>query len=309
MGERYLNRKRDRTICWIATLAQLFVPSIALLSADLALFVGASVQAASAVAIGPAAAAEVDRGIIVQPVVPHSGIEILPPPAPIIPKPPAEAAPLPPEHKSAVLAPVRLAATDGRNPDFAGLKPRAPYEIVDPKANPDAVWNPQSLEVTVAESVIARHIEAADLAGIIDRIAVVHWLQSRPQKAHQSVRILPDDRVHRKNSVVEIELDGLANRSLILLNIAGDGTVQLLYPRDADPPMRDDPQYRVQLQVGDPLGADEIVALSSAQPMPALTEALRHLDRGRDPTKTTEAIETLGPVDLLLGSAGLFTAP
>jgi hypothetical protein len=252
--------------------------------------------------------ADAERGISVQPVSPHSDIEILPPPAKIAPLPqPPEPKPTTDEPHDAVT--VRLASSDGQNGRLIGLGAKAPYAIVDLKANPDAVWNPLTHEVMTDGVVSAHNVGRDDLSSIIDRIAVLHWIQARAKNTRQSVRILPDERAHKKDAVVEIQLDGLAHRSLILINLAGNGTLQLLYPRGIDPPVREDPQYRVQLQVGDPLGADEIVALSSVQPMTALQEALHRLDSSRDPIKLREAIETLGPIDLLLGSAGLLTTP
>jgi hypothetical protein len=255
-----------------------------------------------------------ERGISVQPVSPHSDIEILPPPAKIAP-PPAKIVPPPESHEPKATSDeghdptVRLASSDGQNGRLIGLSAKAPYTLVDLKANPDAVWNPLTREVMTDGVVSAHNVGRDDLSGIIDRIAVLHWIEARAKSTRQSVRILPDQRTHKKDSIVEIQLDGLAHRWLILINLAGDGTLQVLYPRGTDPPLREDPQFRVQLQVGDPLGADEIVAVSSVQPMAALQDAVHRLDSSRDPTRLKEAIETLGPVDLLLGSAGLLTTP
>jgi hypothetical protein len=252
--------------------------------------------------------AEGERGISVQPVTPHSDIDILPPPAKITPSPgPPE--PSATKDKPQEFPAVRLASTDGQTAPLVGLRAKVPYKIVDQKANPDALWNPLTREVMTDGIVSAHNVGRDDLASIIDRIGVLHWIQTRTKSARQSVRILPDERVHKKEAVVEIQLDGLAHRWLILINLAGDGTLQLLYPRAGDSPVQEDPQYRLQLQVKDPLGADEIVAISSVQPMAALSDALLRLDSARDPTKLKEAIENLGPLDVLLGSAGLLTAP
>jgi hypothetical protein len=259
---------------------------------------------------GPAAyrLAGGERGISVQPVSPHSDIDILPPPAKIEPHPEPHA-PKPTADDRHDPAAVRLAASDGQNGRLVGLSTKAPYVVVELQANPDAVWNPLTREVMTDGVVSAHNIGRDELSAIIDRIAVLHWIQARAKTTPQAVRILPEQRAHKKDSIVEIQLDGLAHRSLILVNLAGDGTLQVLYPRGVDPPTREDPQFRVQLQVGDPLGADEIVALSSLQPMAVLQDAMHRLDSSRDPTKLREAIETLGPADLLLGSAGLLTTP
>ncbi len=47
----------------------------------------------------------------------------------------------------------------------------------------------------------------------------------------------PDDRQHRNDQTVEIDLSDVAARSVVLFNVSGDGTIQMLsdWLRDASP--------------------------------------------------------------------------
>src|SRR5262249_13841076 len=106
-----------------------------------------------------------------------------------------------------------------------------------------------------------------------------------------------------------VEVGNLAGRALILFNIAGDGTVQMLYPLDADPRIVRDSVHRLPVQVRAPFGADVVVAVTSAQPMPMLEQALRLLDQRRGALQALNAVERYRPADGRIGSASIFTAP
>ena len=56
-------------------------------------------------------------------------------------------------------------------------------------------------------------------------------------KTPQPIKVTPDDSLHRNASLVHIELADVAGRALILFDITGDGTVQMLYPSGSDPYM------------------------------------------------------------------------
>lgn len=226
-----------------------------------------------------------------------------PAPTPVPPRPVAGAAAGGPS------APIRLAALDGQGGGIASFVTATPYEVVAPNANPDLIWDPKTRDVLAGGDVIARDIDRNDLPGVIERASAVSWLKIRATKSPQPIRITPNDKLHRKGSRVEVQVSGVAGRSLILFNIAGDGTVQLLYPLGSDPPIRKDDKYAVQLQVREPLGADLIVAVSSTQRMPDLERAINNLHRRRTPMKATEALQHFARNDAWVGSAGLFSAP
>jgi hypothetical protein len=205
---------------------------------------------------------------------------------------------------------VRLASLDGQSTHFNGLARReAPFEIVKPVDYPDIIWDPKSRDVLAWGDVIAYKIDKSDLASVIDRAAAVRDLKQIGAKAPQVIRMTPDDRLHRNNTVVEVQVSDVAGRALILFNIAGDGTVQLLYPVGSDAAQISTPEFRLKMQVQEPFGADQIVAVTAQQRMSSLEDALRQLDRRRTAAQAIAMLQKYAPPDVRIGATGLFTAP
>jgi uncharacterized caspase-like protein len=218
---------------------------------------------------------------------------------------PAVAAPAAP-----ALAPVRIASLDGQAARLAGLGPReATFDVVPPSQTPDLVWDPATGDVLAGADVIAYRMEKAELPSAIDRVAAVRLLKQAAAKAPQAMRVVPGDTVHRGESKVAVEIGNLTGRALVLFNIAGDGTVQLLYPVDGDPRIVRDGLYRLPVRVRGPFGADLVVAVTSEQPMPMLEQALKPLNQRRGALQALKAVERYRPADGRVGATSIFTAP
>jgi hypothetical protein len=208
------------------------------------------------------------------------------------------------------LAPVRIASLDGQAARLADLGPReAAFDVVPPSQAPDLVWDPATGDVIAGADVIAYRMEKAELPSAIDRTAAVRALKQAAAQAPQSIRVIPGDAVHRRDNRVAVEIGNLAGRALILFNIAGDGTVQLLYPLNADPRVVRGNLHQLPVRVRGPFGADLVVAVTSAQPMPMLEQALKPLDQRRSALQALKAVERYRPADGRVGSASIFTAP
>ena len=206
--------------------------------------------------------------------------------------------------------PVRLASLDGQSVHFAGLVQReAPFEIVQPVDYPDIVWDPNSRDVLAWGDVIAYRIEKNALASVIDRAAAVRDLKQIATRTPQAVRMTPDDRLHRRDTIVHVQVSQLTGRALILFNIAGDGTVQLLYPHASDPRRIDTAEFSIKVRVREPFGADQIVAVTSEQPMSALEDALTRLHGRRAAGEAVATIQKAAPAGARIGATSLFTAP
>jgi hypothetical protein len=206
--------------------------------------------------------------------------------------------------------PVRIASLDGQAGRFAGLNPReAPFEIVAPSQAPELVWDPANGDVLAGADVIAYRMSKDDLPSAIDRAAAVRTLKQLAAQSPQPIRVAPDDKLHHNDAKVSVEITGVANRALVLFNIAGDGTVQLLYPIGEDKPIITTPTYRLPVRVQQPFGSDQVVAITSEQPMPALEQALRALNQRRSALQALNLVERYRPVDGRIGSTGIFTAP
>ena len=224
--------------------------------------------------------------------------------------PPVEPASAPTRVQTRPLEPVRIASRDGQAGRFTGLSAReAPFEVVSPRQNPDLLWDPASGDVLAGGDVIAYRMTLADLPSAIDRFAAVRGLKALAARSPQAIRIAPNDQLHRKDARVAIEIPEVAGRMLIAFNIAGDGTVQALYPIATDSPFVANPAYRLPLRVREPFGADQVVAITSGQRMEALEQVLKQLNQRRSAVQMLNMIQQHAPADARIGSAGLFTAP
>jgi len=210
----------------------------------------------------------------------------------------------------ATTSPVRIASLDGQASQFAGLNPReAPFEIVRPSQAPEFVWDPATGDVIAGADVIAYRMAKDDLPSAVDRAAAVRALKLLAAKSPQTIRVLPNDKLHHKDARVTVEISGIANRALVLFNIAGDGTVQLLYPIASDPVLVRSADYRLPVQVREPFGSDLVVAVTSEQPMPMLEQALRSVNQRRSALAALKIVERYRPIDGRIGATGIFTAP
>lgn len=207
--------------------------------------------------------------------------------------------------------PVRLAALDGLPEALDGIAPReARFEVVTPRQSPELVWDRKTGDVIAAGDVVAREIAREDLPGVVDRTAAVRALKAMSARALQDVALSPDSRTHRAGAVVEAVVGDLSGRSLVLFDVAGDGALTLLYPREAGEAQAvDKAQFRLPIRVRAPFGADQLVAVTGDAPMQALAETLRRLDGRRAPAQALRAIAQNMRPDMRIGSIGVFTAP
>lgn len=240
------------------------------------------------------------------------GVKIMGEPEPARPVDAAVRPPEPqkPAGKPLTVGPVRIAALDGQREKLRGLTVlEAPFEVVAPSDQPDLVWDPKTGDVIVGGDVIAYKMDKGELPSAIDRAAAVRGYKQLAAKAPQALRLTPDDKLHHRDTKVAVEVSGVAGRSLILFNVAGDGTVQALYPVGSDPAVVPTAQHSLPLRVRAPFGADQVIAITSSERMTQLEQALKQLDQRRTAVQMLRMIERHAPADARIGTIGLFTAP
>jgi hypothetical protein len=205
-------------------------------------------------------------------------------------------------------APIRLAALDGRTGYFANLKPRdVMIEIVRPVDNPDLIWDPNSHDVIAWGDVVAYNVDSSDLASVIDRTAAVRELKKISTKVPQLLRLTAGDEQHHNDDMVQVELSDVAQRSIVLVNVSGDGTIQLLYPLGTD--QNTASSFQISLRVREPFGADQVIAVTSTDRLSELEQVVSELNRRRAPGALIKSMMRYMPADVRVGSIGIFTAP
>jgi caspase domain-containing protein len=207
-------------------------------------------------------------------------------------------------------APIRLAALDGKLTYFSNLKSRdTMIQTVQPTDNPDLIWDPVSHDVIAWGDVIAYGVDVTDLSTVVERTAAIRVLKRFATQSPQVMRVSPDDRQHRNDQTVEIDLSDVSARAVVLFNVSGDGTIQMLYPIGSDASPAQTANVRLPLRVREPFGAEQIVAITSQQRMVDLEQVLLQLNRRRAPGQVIKSLERYVPSDARIGSVGFFTVP
>ncbi|WP_454647613.1 caspase family protein [Bradyrhizobium liaoningense] len=207
-------------------------------------------------------------------------------------------------------APIRLAALDGKMNYFAGVTPKdATVQAVRPTDNPDLIWDPVSHDVIAWGDVVAYGMDVANLPTVVDRTAAMRELKRMATRSPQIMRIWPDDRQQRAGQTIEVELSDVASRALLLFNVSGDGTIQMLYPVGTDAAVAKSSNLRLPLRVGEPFGAEQVVAVTSQRRMVDLETVLIQLNRRRASGQLIKNLERYLPADARIASIGFFSAP
>jgi hypothetical protein len=225
------------------------------------------------------------------------------------------APPTAPQSSSPMIAgvidkPIRLAALDGKMTYFPGVKSRdTAIEAVRPTDNPDLIWDPTSHDVIAWGDVVAYNVEAAELPSVVDRTAAVRALKQYSIKSPQVMRVFPDDRQHHRGQKIEINLSDVGARAVIIFNVSGDGTVEMLYPLNSDPSPPKTPTLSLTFRVKEPYGAEQIVAITSRERMVELEKLFLQLDQRRAPGQIIKILQRYTLTDARIGSIGFFTIP
>jgi hypothetical protein len=209
----------------------------------------------------------------------------------------------------APIAPVRIAVADGQSEKLDGMVPRdAPFEIVAAAASPDLIWDPLTHNATTGQTMIAYKVEVSDLPAVIDRMAAVRALKDLSAARPQAMRFAGIE-ARRKGDKVEIDVENVTNRALILFNIAGDGTVQALYPLGSDPQIIETKTYHLTVQIREPYGTDTLVAVTASQPMGRLEQGIKQISHFHSAGQALRLAIAAAPPDARIGLVSLSSVP
>jgi hypothetical protein len=223
--------------------------------------------------------------------------------------------PVVPQSSSPVITgvvekPIRLAALDGKSSYFPNVKSHdTPIETVLPTDNPDLIWDPSSHDVIAWGDVIAYNVDVADLPTVVDRTAVIRTLKQYSTRSPQVMRAFPDDRQHHRGQKIEISLSDVGARGVIIFNVSGDGTVEMLYPINSDPSPPKSSNLTLTFRVKEPYGAEQIIAITSRERMVELEKTFLQLDQRRASGQIVKILQRYPLADARIGSIGFFTTP
>lgn len=183
------------------------------------------------------------------------------------------------------------------------IAPKSPpaVKIVEAKADappgrPDisaiqVTWDPRNGDVIdLSGTVVAFGLQRDALPAVIERFAAARELTSLTLGRSIDMTISPPDRDFRSGEHFEITIDGVYGRYLLLVNVAGDGTVQYFFPEGNADPYMDKDTLTFTLSAQEPFGADMLMAVLTDARRPALELDLKLLSEKRSPGAVVRAV-------------------
>ncbi|CAO3418679.1 caspase family protein [Azospirillum doebereinerae] len=164
------------------------------------------------------------------------------------------------------------------------------------------VWDSATGEVVTATGDVVARLTGdprapetqRQLQGVVDKWSLIGRLKTAAERRSLALAVSPGDQSYRQGETVSLDIRGNESTYFTLINLAADGTVNMLYPladrKDPAQIARGGP-YRLALTVEPPFGADHFVAIATPKPMTALQKDLTALD-GRPAAAQVAALLT-----------------
>jgi hypothetical protein len=183
--------------------------------------------------------------------------------------------------------------------------------VVADRSQADIVWDARSKEALSGGDVVARNVSAEDVPWVADRIAAGRSIAALAEKRPQTIKLLPNDSLHKLNEKLTLEATGLKGKHLIIFDLAGNGTVQYLFPGRGEESIIPKDRWTLAFQVIPPFGLDQVVAISSNKRLSELESALMRIDRTSAAGSAPQIIQKFMEAnpDLRIGLATIATAP
>ena len=183
--------------------------------------------------------------------------------------------------------PIEVKAADDRAADLLGGK--GPWASI-PRGTPDLTWSAKEGWVTDSRGDrVAENLTSAEaLAGVIVKRRVVRELAGQANERALKVEIgpRPKGQLYKRGEAVDLAVKHTgAAVYLTAFNLAGDGTVQMLYPLDGDGDGRmaagDTRVVMARTKAAAPFGVDNVIAVATPTEPRTLRTTLNRLNGKR----------------------------
>lgn len=162
-----------------------------------------------------------------------------------------------------------------------------------PKAWADGglLWDPRTGDVLNASGdVMAYGVPKTGLPAAVERDRAFQELVQLATGRSLDMSIAPGDKAFADGERFEARIDGLYGRYLVLVNLAGDGTVQYLFPEGNADNLIDKDQLTIPLRSEAPFGTDTLIAVATRTRRAALELDLKLLHAKRSPSALVELL-------------------
>ena len=187
------------------------------------------------------------------------------------------------------------------------------------QADADLSWRAGTGEVFDAQGdrIAQGVVDAAGLGGVVNKLQALTLLYPLAREGALAVEIGPRKKGERYRLGEAVQLSvakAAAGQYVTALNLAGDGTVQLLYPLADEGAGRltsAAPLTLARTFAAPPFGVDHVLVVASDQPPELFRAAIRRLDGRRNPIAVTgaliEEMQTQGADKLSVALGELYT--
>lgn len=185
---------------------------------------------------------------------------------------------------------------------------RTEVRFVGARDKADFTWDPVRSDALVGSDVIATGITERDIPALAERVAAQRSLKLMSTARPETVQIRPDDRRFKLGQPVSVRVGSAGRRFLVAFNLAGDGSVQYLYPVGDDAKRPALPFSLPEITVRPPFGADTVVVITSDEDLGELEKRLVPLDQTKSALDAVRAIQDAAPGSRV-GFSSVFTGP
>lgn len=208
-----------------------------------------------------------------------------------------------------------VAASDGAGGAFR-------IEPAENAEQADIVLDAASGEVTDWYELVASGIDAGSILAVAERQFAQRQLQALAFGRMRKMQLVPlagnpapgaGNRRYGRGE--RLDLDGRADSATsserlyyTLINLAGDGTVQFLYPLPSDPVLLLQDRPFSDIVATAPFGSDLFVLVTSPTPMDVLIGRLKALDGKKQPLTAVDAIAAALGDGVKIGLQGFYTS-
>jgi uncharacterized caspase-like protein len=162
---------------------------------------------------------------------------------------------------------------------------------VRPSAETQVLWDRRTGDLlSAAGDVLAYAVPEWALPAALDRAGAYRQLVDLGV-ARLAMSIAPADRVFAAGSPFTARVEGLAGLHLVLMSLAGDGTVHYLLPRPGEDNLMLRDGHTVGLASAPPFGTDALIAIATQGKRRGLELDLRLLDGKRQPKALVETLQ------------------
>jgi hypothetical protein len=162
---------------------------------------------------------------------------------------------------------------------------------VRPSAETQVLWDRRTGDLlNAAGDVLAYAVPEWALPAALERAGAYRQLVDLGV-GRLAMSIAPADRVFAAGSPFTARIEGLAGLHLVLMSLAGDGTVHYLLPRPGEDNLMLKDSHAVSLASAPPFGTDALVAIATKGRRRGLELDLRLLDSKRQPKALVKILQ------------------